>query len=49
MVGPASSAFDIISILSNSDIEKNSSILFFKIGVRRNSGKLAKITIMFPA
>ena len=32
-----------------SSFEKNSIILFFKIGVRRKSGRLAKFTIIFPA
>ena len=49
MVGPASNALLIISLFSESFIEKNSVILFFSIGVLRKSGKLARFTIMFPA
>ena len=49
IVGPASNALLIISFLSNSFFEKNSIILFFKIGVLRKSGRLAKLTMIFPA
>ena len=49
MVGPASNALLMISLFSESFIEKNSVILFFSIGVLRKSGKLARFTIMFPA
>ena len=49
IVGPASNALFMISFLSNSSFEKNSTILFFKIGVLRKSGRLAKLTMIFPA
>jgi len=49
IVGPASSALLIISILSDSFIEKNSVILFLRIGVLRKSGKLARLIMIFPA
>jgi len=49
MVGPASSALVIISAFSYSSMEKNSSILFLSIGVRRKSGKFARFTMIFPA
>jgi hypothetical protein len=49
IVGPASRALLIISSLSGADKVKNSSILFFKIGFLRKSGRLAKLIIMFPA
>ena len=35
--------------LSGSDIEKNSIILFLRMGFLRKSGRFAKITIIFPA
>jgi hypothetical protein len=49
IVGPASNALFMTSFLSGSDNEKNSTILFFKIGLLRKSGRLAKLTMMFPA
>ena len=49
MVGPASSALLIISFFSGSEREKNSIILFFKIGFLRKSGRFAKFTMIFPA
>jgi hypothetical protein len=49
MVGPASRALLIISDFSGSDIEKNSVILFFRIGFLRKSGRLARFIIIFPA
>ena len=49
MVGPASNALLMTSFLSGSDNEKNSIILFFNIGFLRKSGRLAKLTMMFPA
>ena len=49
IVGPASSALLMISDLSGSDIEKNSIILFLRMGFLRKSGRFAKITIIFPA
>ena len=49
IVGPASRALLIISIFSESVIEKNSIILFLSIGVLKKSGRLARFTIIFPA
>lgn len=49
IVGPASNALFIISFRSASDNEKNSIILFFKIGFLRKSGRLAKLIMIFPA
>ena len=49
MVGPALSAFTIISAFYSSLMKKNSVILFLRIGVLRKSGKLARFTIIFPA
>jgi hypothetical protein len=49
IVGPASSALLMISDLSGSDIEKNSIILFLRIGFLRKSGRLARFIIIFPA
>jgi hypothetical protein len=49
IVGPASSALLMISDLSGSDIEKNSVILFFRMGFLRKSGRLARFIIIFPA
>jgi len=49
IVGPASNALFIISFLSDSDIKKNSTILFFKIGFLKKSGRLAKLIMIFPA
>ena len=49
MVGPASSALLTISDLSESGIEKNSVILFLRIGFLRKSGRFARIIIIFLA
>ncbi len=49
MVGPASNALFMTSFFSDSDSEKNSTILFFKIGFLRKSGRLAKLIMIFPA
>jgi peptidoglycan biosynthesis protein MviN/MurJ (putative lipid II flippase) len=49
IVGPASSALLMISVFSESSIEKNSIILFLSIGVLRKLGRLARFTIIFPA
>ena len=49
IVGPASNALFITSSFSGSDREKNSIILFLSIGFLRKSGRLAKLTIIFPA
>jgi hypothetical protein len=49
MVGPASNALLMTSFFSGSDNEKNSIILFLRIGFLRKSGKLAKLIIIFPA
>ena len=49
IVGPASSALLTISNLSESGIEKNSVILFLRIGFLRKSGRLARFIIIFPA
>ena len=49
MVGPALSALIMISAFSSSFFEKNSVILFLRIGVLRKSGKLARFTMIFPA
>jgi hypothetical protein len=39
----------MISDFSGSDIEKNSVILFFRMGFLRKSGRLARFIIIFPA
>jgi len=49
IVGPASSALLMISDFSESEIEKNSVILFFRMGFLRKSGRLARFIIIFPA
>ena len=49
MVGPAFNALTMISAFSSPFFEKNSVILFLRIGVLRKSGKLARFTIIFPA
>jgi hypothetical protein len=49
IVGPASRALLMISDFSGSDIEKNSVILFFRMGFLRKSGRLARFIIIFPA
>jgi hypothetical protein len=49
IVGPASNALFMTSFFSDSDNEKNSIILFFKIGLLRKSGRLAKLIMILPA